>query len=379
MNTNAQHTRERVETVVIGAGQAGLATGYHLAKLGRQFTILDAVERVGDNWRCHWDSLRLYSPAKVSSLPGMRFPAPAMSFPTKDEMADYLEAYAETFDLPVRTSQRVQRLSRSDGGYLVTTDHRSYRCDNVVVAPGPFGRTAHLPEFAGQLDPTIVQLHSSEYKNPAQLQPGPVLVVGASHSGSDVAYEVATAGFDTVLSGPIRGEVPLNIESRPARVVFPILLLLAKHVLSIKTPIGRKMRPAVRAHGGPLIRSKRADLKRAGVEIVPDRTIGVQHGRPVLAGGRLLDVANIVWCTGFRHNFSWIDAPVIGEDGWPLETRGVVDGAPGLYFTGLAFQYAFASTLVAGAGRDAAYIARHIAARAASNSPLSEAAPAAQS
>jgi putative flavoprotein involved in K+ transport len=379
MNTNAQHTPERVETVVIGAGQAGLATGYHLARLGRQFTILDAVERVGDNWRCHWDSLRLYSPAKVSSLPGMRFPAPAMSFPTKDEMADYLEAYAAKFDLPVRTSQRVQRLSRTDGGYLVTTDHSSYRCDNVVVAPGPFGRTAHVPEFAGQLDPAIVQLHSSEYKNPSQLQPGPVLVVGASHSGSDVAYEVATAGFVTVLSGPIRGEVPLNIESPPARVVFPILLLLAKHVLSIKTPIGRKMRPAVRAHGGPLIRSKRADLERAGVEIVPDKTVGVQHGRPVLAGGRLLDVANIVWCTGFRHNFSWIDAPVIGEDGWPLETRGVVDGELGLYFTGLAFQYAFASTLVAGAGRDAAYIARHIAARAASNSSLSEAAPAAQS
>jgi putative flavoprotein involved in K+ transport len=379
MNTNAQHTPERVETVVIGAGQAGLGTGYHLARLGRQFTILDAVERVGDNWRCHWDSLRLYSPAKVSSLPGMRFPAPAMSFPTKDEMADYLEAYAAKFDLPVRTSQRVQRLSRTDGGYLVTTDHSSYRCDNVVVAPGPFGRTAHVPEFAGQLDPAIVRLHSSEYKNPSQLQPGPVLVVGASHSGSDVAYEVATAGFDTVLSGPIRGEVPLNIESPPARVVFPILLLLAKHVLSIKTPIGRKMRPAVRAHGGPLIRSKRADLERAGVEIVPDKTVGVQHGRPVLAGGRLLDVANIVWCTGFRHNFSWIDAPVIGEDGWPLETRGVVDGELGLYFTGLAFQYAFASTLVAGAGRDAAYIARHIAARAASNSSLSEAAPAAQS
>jgi putative flavoprotein involved in K+ transport len=379
MNTNAQHTPERVETVVIGAGQAGLATGYHLARLGRQFTILDAVDRVGDNWRCHWDSLRLYSPAKVSSLPGMRFPAPAMSFPTKDEMADYLEAYAAKFDLPVRTSQRVRRLSRTDDGYLVTTDHSSYRCDNVVVAPGTFGRTAHVPEFAGRLDPAIVQLHSSEYKNPSQLQPGPVLVVGASHSGSDVAYEVATAGFDTVLSGPIRGEVPLSIDSPPARVVFPILLLLAKHVLSIKTPIGRKMRPAVRAHGGPLIRSKRADLERAGVEIVPDKTVGVQHGRPVLAGGRLLDVANIVWCTGFRHNFSWIDAPVIGEDGWPLETRGVADGASGLYFTGLAFQYAFASTLVAGAGRDAAYIARHIAARAASNSSLSEAAPAAQS
>jgi putative flavoprotein involved in K+ transport len=377
MNTNAQHTPERIETVVIGAGQAGLATGYHLARLGRQFTIIDSVERVGDNWRCHWDSLRLYSPAKVSSLPGMRFPAAPMSFPTKDEMADYLEAYAAKFDLPVRTSQRVRQLSHTGGGYLVTTDRSSYRCDNVVVASGTFGRTAHVPEFAGRLDPAIVQLHSSEYKNPSQLQPGPVLVVGASHSGSDLAYEVATAGFDTVLSGPIRGEVPLNIESPPARVVFPILLLLAKHVLNLKTPIGRKMRPAVRAHGGPLIRSKRADLERAGVEIVPDKTVGVQHGRPVLAGGRLLDVANIVWCTGFRQDFSWIDAPVIGQDGWPVESRGVVPEAAGLYFTGLAFQYAFASMLIGGAGRDAKHVARHIAGRSSAESLGSQVTPAA--
>jgi putative flavoprotein involved in K+ transport len=367
--TNTDQTPERIETVVIGAGQAGLATGYYLAKLGRQFVIIDSVERVGDNWRCHWDSLRLYSPAKVSSLPRMRFPAPAMSFPTKDEMADYLEAYAQTFALPVRKGERVARLSRTDGGYLVTTDRSSFQCDKVVVASGPFGRTGHVPEFAGELDPSIRQLHSSQYQNPSQLQQGPVLVVGAGHSGSDVAFEVAAAGFDTVLSGSIHGEVPLNIESPPARVVFPILLFLAKHVLNLRTPIGRKMRPAVRAHGGPLIRHKRADLERAGVEIVPDKTIGVQHGRPVLAGGRVLDVANVVWCTGFRQDYSWIDAPVIGENGWPLETRGIVPGAPGLYFAGLAFQYAFSSMLIGGAGRDAKHVAQHIVRRSAAESP----------
>lgn len=377
MNTNAQHTPERIETVVIGAGQAGLATGYYLAKFGRQFTIIDSVDRVGDNWRCHWDSLRLYSPAKVSSLPGMRFPAPPMSFPTKDEMADYLEAYAAAFDLPVRTGQRVVKLSQTAGGYLVATDRSSYLSKNVVVASGTFGRTPHVPEFAGELDPAIVQLHSSEYKNPSQLQPGPVLVVGASHSGSDVAYEVAMAGFDTVLSGPIRGEVPLSIESSPARVVFPVLLLLAKHVLNLRTPIGRKIRPAVRAHGGPLIRSKRADLERAGVELVPDKTVGVQHGRPALAGGRVLDVANVVWCTGFRQDFSWIDAPVIGQDGWPVESRGVVPEAAGLYFAGLAFQYAFASMLIGGAGRDAKHVARHIAGRSSADSLVSQVTPAA--
>jgi putative flavoprotein involved in K+ transport len=376
-HTNSDRTPERVETVVIGAGQAGLATGYYLAEFGRQFTIVDSVDRVGDNWRCHWDSLRLYSPAKVSSLPGMGFPAPPMSFPTKDEMADYLEAYANAYDLPVRTGQQVKQLSQTADGYLVVTDRSSFLCDNVVVASGSFGRTPHVPEFAGELDPSIMQIHSSAYKNPEQLSVGPTLVVGASHSGSDIAYELGSAGYRTVLSGPIHGEVPVSIESPPARVVFPILLLLAKHVLNLRTPIGRKMRPAVRAEGGPLIRSKRADLERAGVKIVADKTVGVRHGRPVLAGGRVLDVANVVWCTGFRQDFSWIDAPVIGDDGWPIESRGIVPGAPGLYFAGLAFQYAFASMLIGGAGRDAKHVARHIAGRSSAESLRSQVTPAA--
>ena len=353
----------RVETVVIGAGQAGLAAGYHLARRGREFVILDAGRRVGDNWRSHWDSLRLYSPARVAGLPGMRFPAPPASYPTRDQMADFLETYAARFDLPVRTGVRVTRLARRDGAYLVATDGPSFRCDNVVVASGTFGRTPSVPGFAGQLDPAILQLHSSAYKNPAQLRPGRVLVVGASHSGGDVAYEVAMAGHPTVLSGPIHGEVPVDIDRRPAQLVFPVLYFLAKHVLTLRTPLGRKLRPEVRRHGGPLIRVKRADLTGAGVELVAARTAGVRGGRPVLEDGRVVEAANVVWCTGFRQDFSWIDLPVIGDDGWPLETRGVVASSPGLYFAGLAFQYAFTSMLVGGAGRDAEYVVRHLCAR----------------
>jgi putative flavoprotein involved in K+ transport len=353
----------RVETVVIGAGQAGLSAGYHLARRGREFVILDAGRRVGDNWRSHWDSLRLYSPARVAALPGMRFPAPPASYPTKDQMADFLETYAATFDLPVRTGVRVTRLARRDGEYLVATDGPSFRCDNVVVASGTFGRTPYVPGFAGELDPGILQLHSSAYKNPAQLRPGRVLVVGASHSGGDIAYEAAMAGHPTVLSGRIHGEIPVDIDRRPAQLTFPVLYFLAKHVLTLRTPLGRKLRPEVRRHGGPLIRVKRADLTRAGVELVAARTTGVRDGRPVLEDGRVVEAANVVWCTGFRQDFSWIDLPVIGDDGWPLETRGVVPSSPGLYFAGLAFQYAFASMLVGGAGRDAEYVVRHLCAR----------------
>lgn len=213
------------------------------------------------------DAGRDADPVRVASLPGMRFPAPPMSYPTKDDMADFLETYASRFQLPVRTGLRVRRLAHADGKYLVATGGPSFQCDNVVVASGTFGRTPHVPEFAAALDPGILQLHSSAYKNPSQLQPGGVLVVGASHSGGDIAFEAGTAGHPTVLSGPIHGEVPFDIEGSPADVIFPVLYFLASHLLTIRTPLGRKIRPEVRAHGGPLIRVKRADLARAGVEL----------------------------------------------------------------------------------------------------------------
>jgi putative flavoprotein involved in K+ transport len=134
-------------------------------------------------------------------------------------------------------------------------------------------------------------------------------------------------------------------------------------VLTRRTPMGRKALEEVRFHGGPNIRVKRSDLRDRGVERVLERVTGVQHGRPVLADGRVLDVANVVWCTGFRQVFDWIDLPIFGADGWPREMRGVVSEAPGLFFCGLAFQYAFSSTVLPGVGRDAAYVAEQIEVR----------------
>ena len=355
---NAQS--ERFETVIVGGGQAGLATGYHLAKRGRPFVILDASPRVGDPWRKRWDSLKLYSPAAYDGLPGMRFPAPPASYPTTHEMADYLEAYAARFDLPVRTMTSVDALSKDGDGYVVQSGEQRFEADNVVVASGVMQEPV-VPSFAPELDPCIKQLHSSAYRNLAQLQEGRLLVVGASHSGADIAYEAATE-HETILSGPDTGQIPASVETRRGRAGFRALFFVGSHILTVDTPLGRKMRPHIRHGGAPLLRYRKKDLLAAGVERVLARTVGTQGGLPVLEDGRVLDVENVVWCTGFRPNYSWIEAPLdIGEDGYPVQYRGVVASAPGLYFVGMLFLHSFTSMLIAGSARDAERIATHIA------------------
>jgi putative flavoprotein involved in K+ transport len=350
---------ERYETVIVGGGQAGLSVGYHLKRQGHSFVILDAGDRVGDSWRKRWDSLRLYSPASRDGLPGMAFPAPRSTYPTKDEMGDYLEAYAAHFDLPVRSGVAAETLTMEDGRYVVSAGSERFEADNVVVATGVFQKP-YTPEFASELDPGITQLHSDDYRNLSQLQEGPVLVVGASHSGSDVAHEAAAA-HDVILSGTDTGQIPAPIESRRGRMVFRMLLFAGTHVLNVDTPLGRKMRPHVRHGGGPLLRYRKKELRAVGVERVLARAVGVEGGLPVLDDGRVLDVRNVVWCTGFRPDLSWIDVPFeIGEDGYPVQYRGTVTSSPGLYFAGLPFLHSFASMLIAGAGRDADRVARHI-------------------
>jgi putative flavoprotein involved in K+ transport len=351
---------DRYETVIIGGGQAGLSVGYHLQRNGRPFVILDASERVGDSWRERWDSLRLYSPAFRDGLAGMPFPASGSTYPTKDEMGDYLEAYAERFSLPVRSGVAVATLTREHGQFVASAGEDRFQADNVVVATGGFQKP-YTPAFAGELDPSITQLHSNDYRNLSQLQDGPVLVVGASHSGADIAYE-ASGSHHVVLSGRDTGQLPVPIESRRGRLGFRALVFAGTHVLNVDTPMGRKMRPHVRNGGGPLLRYRRKDLRAAGVERVLDRTVGVDGGLPVLGDGRVLDVRNVVWCTGFRPDYAWIRFPFeIGEDGYPVQYRGVSASTPGLYFAGMPFLHSFASMLVAGAARDGERVARHIA------------------
>jgi putative flavoprotein involved in K+ transport len=256
----------------------------------------------------------------------------------------------------------VDGLERKGDGYVVTADERRFEADNVVVATGVFQHDHRvIPAFAAELDPRIRQLHSADYRSPAQLQDGAVLVVGAAHSGGDIAYEVAGAGHPTLLSGRDTGQIPFDIEGRRARVLFPVLRFVATRVLTVRTPIGRKAKAKMRIHGGPLLRVKRADLEGVGVERVLERTVGVEGGKPVLANRRVVDVANVIWCTGFRNDYGWIRFPLpLDAEGFPEQERGVVPSSPGLYFAGLPFLDSFASMLIIGAARDGRRVAKHI-------------------
>jgi putative flavoprotein involved in K+ transport len=276
-------------------------------------------------------------------------------------MADYLEAYAARFDLPVRTGVRVERLSRDGDRFLVETQADVFEAENVVVAMADFQRP-RVPGFAEELDQDIVQIHSYEYRNPSRLRDGGVLVVGAGNSGAEISLELSRT-HRTWLSGRDTGHMPFRIEGMASRLLLaPLALRFVFHrVLTVNTPIGRRARPKILSRGAPVIRVKPNELAASGVERVP-RMVGVRDGLPLLEDDRTLEAANVIWCTGFHPGFSWIDLPVFGAEG-PVHERGIVESEPGLYFVGLEFLYAMSSVMVQGVGRDAEFIANSISAR----------------
>lgn len=348
---------ERFGTVVIGGGQAGLSVGHHLAASDADFVILTNEARVGDNWRRRWDSLRLFTPAKYSGLPGMPFPAPSGHLADKDEVADYLERYAERFDLPLRRGTHVGSMSFDGARYLLSVDgaNTTIEAESVVVATGAFQRP-RVPPVASRLLPQTHQLHSSEYHHPFELPDGPVLVVGAGNSGAQIALELAR--HRTVwLAGRDTGHMPRRLLGRD---VFDWIWPLLRHA-TVETSIGRRMR--AKAHrGDALIGIPERVLREAGVVRVA-RVEEARAGLPV-CGDAILEPAVVIWCTGFRPDYAWIDLPVFGEDGYPRHSRGVVPDAPGLYFVGLRFQHRLNSTLIGGVGEDAEFIAAKVMERA---------------
>jgi putative flavoprotein involved in K+ transport len=347
-----------VDTLVIGGGQTGLIVGHGLSQHGIDFVILDASDRIGAAWRNRWDSLRLFTQARMNGLPGMAFPASGNEFVGKDEVADFLETYAETMRLPVRSGVRVKAL-RSDGdAFVAETTEGTLSARNVIIAMADYQKPK-TPAFAADLDPSIIQMHSADYKNPAQLQDGNVLVVGLGNSGADIAYEVAKT-HPTIVSGTEKGAIPFALESGFGRTIGTRLVRFAMvKILNTSTPMGRRVRPKMLQSGPPLVRIRPKELNEAGVERVA-RIASVEDGMPVTTDGTRLDVSNVVWCTGYETGFDWIHLPVFDETGHPNHTRGVVSTQPGLYFVGLYFLHSLWSETITGVIPDAEHVVEHL-------------------
>ncbi|MGM7668590.1 flavin-containing monooxygenase [Microbacterium sp. A93] len=349
------------DTLIIGAGQAGLSTAYHLRRRGLDCLIVDAAHRVGDHWRHQYDSLALFTANKFNHLPGLGFPGQPWGFATKDEVAAALEAYARDFDLPVRLDSPVHRLSRTPEGFRTETATGTFLSRTVVLATGPFGQLPRIPEFAWDLDAAILQLHSSQYRRPGQLREGQVLVVGGGHSGCDIALEVAQSGHPTTLAGRDLGQIPVRWDNPLLHLIMPAVMFQHSRIYRRGTRAGQRMREEVLHHGAPRLRVQAQDLDGAGVVRTEDRVTGTRDGAPLLANGRTVPAQTVIWATGFRHDYSWLQLPVLDADGWPREYRGVAEDVPGVFFCGLAFQFSMSSMNFHGVGADAAYIADRIA------------------
>jgi len=359
LSTDTQNSRlgrvERFETIVIGGGQAGLAVGHYLASDDANFVILDGASRIGDSWRRRWDSLRLFTPAAYSGLPGMPFPAPPTHLPDKDEVADYLTRYAERFDLPLRLDTKVRSLEHDGERFVVHAADRVYESDQVVVATGPFQRPK-LPAISQRLMPEIHQLHSSDYRNPLELPDGPVLVVGAGNSGAQIALELAQSR-KVWLAGRSPGHLPRRFLGRD---LFDWVWPVMKRATT-DSVLGQRMRKRAQ-HGDQRIGISERALSAAGINRI-GRLVDERGGLPV-CGDTVIEPRAIVWCTGFEADYRWIQLPVLNERGTPSHRRGVSSAVDGLYFAGLRFQYRLSSSLIGGVGEDAAFVAAQIARRA---------------
>ncbi len=343
---------ELLDVLVIGAGQAGLALGHHLARRGADFLLVDAAPEIGHSWRTRWDSLRLFSPAQYDSLPGLPFPAPADTHPGKDDVADYLAAYAAHFDLPVRLDTPVLRLHReADGTFAATTPTGTLRARQVVVATGPF-QTPHVPALAAGLHPDVPQLHSAAYRNPTQLPgAGRVLVVGGANSGLQIAAELAATQPVTVSVGTRPTELPQRIAGRD---LFTWLDAVGFFTVPAHTRVGRRLR----ARGDLVIGTRTRDLRRRGVDLRP-RLTGLTGRTARFADGTTVDVDAVVWATGYRPDHSWLDVPGAVVDGQLRHTAGTTD-VPGLHMLGLPWQTCRGSALLWFVGADAESLASRL-------------------
>jgi putative flavoprotein involved in K+ transport len=341
-----------LDVVVVGGSQSGLAMAWHLAQQGLRFVVLEAAPELGHVWRSRWDSLKLFTPSQYDARPGLAFPAPADTYPTKDPVADYLQAYAKTFDLPVRLDAKATELTRQeDETFEVRTADATYRARQVVVATGPF-QVPFVPPQAAKLDPAVTQLHSADYRNPQALPEGPVLVVGGGNSGFQIAEELAAT---RTVDLSIATRYPMLPQRLAGRDLFWWLTRLKLMRVTASSRLGRR----VSGRGEFVIGTNRRRLERKGVRFRP-RLVDAEGRTVRFADHSLLeDVGVVVWATGYRPDYGWIHIPGVVREGHVVHRRGVTE-VPGLYFLGLSWQHTRGSALLGFVHEDAAFLADRI-------------------
>ena len=351
-NGSAERSHERFDVAVVGGGQAGLAIGYFLARQGRRFVILEAADSIGAAWRTRWDSLLLFTPRRYSALAGLAFPGDPDGYPTRDDVIAYLEQYATTFDLPVELDSAVRSVAVADGKFVVELDGRRLEVDQVVVATGPF-QAPSVPALAGELAPEIFQTHSTGYMRPSNVPEGTVLVVGGGNTGYQIAKELSATHQVHLAVGTRQKPLPQRVLGRDLFWWLTNTGLIRK---TVDSRLGRRLQQRDTLIGS----SPRQLRRRYAIDLKP--RVVAASGRTIrFADASELDVDAVIWATGYRSDYSWIEPSALGPDGRVQHRRGVTE-VPGLYFLGLTWQHTRGSALIGWVKDDAEFIAAEIAA-----------------
>jgi putative flavoprotein involved in K+ transport len=341
-----------LDFIIVGGAQAGLSMAYYLNKMGKEYMVVDKETEVGTSWLNRWDSLKLFTPSEFNNLPGMDFPAEKGYYPTKEDVADYFKNYVDEFNIEVRLNTLVEEVWKEDDYFILKHQNGEIKSKNVVIATGPF-HIPYTPSFSKKITDDVLQIHSNYYKNPLQLREGPAMVVGAGDSGFQILDEISKTNRTTYFSGATDVRVlPQEILGKTLWWWFTKIGFLS---FSRKTWLGKKLSQSKQ----PIIGTDvKGILKRDNV-IPVGKTKNAKGKIIVTEDRRIEELKNIVWATGYRPNFSWIEGLELTKDGYPKHYRGI-SNIEGLYFIGLPWLHTRGSATLGGIKKDAQYLANYI-------------------
>lgn len=340
-----------LDFVIIGGAQAGLSMVYHLKKMEKSFIVVDGEEEIGASWLNRWDSLRLFTPTEYNHLPGLKFNAPKGHYPSKYEVSNYFKSYVKKFDIPVQLNTLITSIKKSVKGFHALYNEGEIVAKNVIVATGPF-HIPYTPPCHTKLSEEVFQMHSNYYKNSEQLQEGDVLVVGGGDSGYQILDELSKDKKSNIVyfSGDTKVKtLPQQFLGKTLWWWFTLIGFLKFNKYSW---IGKKISTSLQ----PVIGTDVKEILSRENVVTVGRTKDVLDNEVVFENKKVTSIKNIIWATGYRPNFKWIEGLELDADNYPKNYRGV-SNIEGLYFIGLPWMYTRGSATLGGVVKDASYLA----------------------